>query len=143
VWALLAGCESTDQADQRAARRLCALPAKAAVLAWRGFPAEAGFGQREGLELSGTFALPLGFSLGLNGYRPMPWPAARAAVDQQFKLGALLEGRGWARCQTAGDNVLEAPRTVSCDRVTSLADVIICTVDPDALQVKVTIKTAY
>lgn len=55
----------------------------------------------------------------------------------------MIDSSGWARCQTAGDNVLEASRTVSCDSLGSLNDVILCTVDPTQTQVSVIVKTAY
>lgn len=138
----LAACGDQDASDQRAVRRLCGLPPEATVVAWTGFPARSGFGQREGLEVSGTFRPPAGWRAADAGYRATPWPAAREAAQRGFALGRVFDGARALRCETAGDNVLRAERTRPCDAVTPLLDLIACAELPTG-EVRVVVRSAY
>jgi len=141
----LTGCDaltSVDASDQRHARRLCSLPAEAKVVSWVGYPARAGFGQREGLSVSGVLRPPAGWSAKAAGYRAAPWKSARDAVERRFKAGEVLDGADAIRCETAGDDVLRATTTRPCDEVEPILDVILCAVEPTG-DVRVTIRSAY
>lgn len=139
----LAACaRSPDAADQQALRRLCALPDDAVVTAWTGFPASAGFGQREGLELAGTFRPPADWSATAAGYRTAPWPEAQAAAERAFRLGAVFDGASAMRCETAGDDVLHATHPRPCTDVAMPIDLIACAVQPDG-QVRAVVRSSY
>lgn len=135
-------CAPQDVRDQRAARRRCGLPPDAAVLTWDGYPSQVGFGQREGLSVSGTFRPPPGWSSSAAGYRPAPWPRARDAAEETFRLGAWVDLAVALRCETAGDNVLGATPTTPCDARRPLNDLILCAVLPSG-EVAVQVRSAY
>ncbi len=139
---LFTACESQDAADQRQARRLCGLPPEAAVVSWKGYPSRVGFGQREGLSVSGTFRPPSAWTPASAGYRAAPWPSARTAAEAAFRLGHELDGAVALRCETAGNNVLHATRTSPCDGTARPIDVILCAVEPSG-DVRVTVRSAY
>jgi hypothetical protein len=141
VLAAFSACESQDVSDQRAARRLCGLPAESAVAAWNGYPSSVGFGQREGLSVSGTFRPPAGWSAEAAGYRASPWPSARASAEH-FHLGSDVDGALAVRCETAGDDVLHARSTRPCAGGARSNDLILCTVDGNGL-VRATVRSAY
>lgn len=139
---LVSGCSTQDQDDQRRLRARCGLPSDATVVAWTGYPAEVGFGQREGLALTGTFRPNAGWSAAAAGYRPAPWPRARALVEQQFQLGAMVDGARALRCEAAGNNVLFAGSTMPCDTYAQLPDLILCAVEPSG-DVRAAVRSRY
>ena len=139
---LLSGCVDQVTRDQRDVRRLCGLPDDTTVTSWTGLPSSAGFGQREGLSVSGVFNPPATWSPSAAGLRALPWPTAREAVERDFRLGAELDTGRFARCQTAGNDVLHATGATPCDAVPRLLDVILCVVTPSR-QVRATVRSAY
>ncbi|MFN8876645.1 MAG: hypothetical protein ACK53A_05550 [Gemmatimonadota bacterium] len=139
---LLVACGNQDSADQRAVRRLCGLPDDAAVVSWDGFPSRSGFGQREGLEVAGTFRPSAGWRAEAAGYRLTPWPEARAAAESAFRLGAVFDGARAIRCETAGDDVLRAARTRPCDAVPRPLDLIACA-ELSTGEVRAVVRSAY
>ena len=140
---VLCACESQDARDQRAVRRLCALPPDATVVSWSGYPAEVGFGQREGLSIEAEFAMPGRFALAAAGYRQPPWPAAREAAERSFRLGGMIDGARAIRCETAGNDVLNATATVACDTVPRPLDLVLCVVDAKSGHVRAAVRAAY
>lgn len=139
--ALLA-CGSPDASDQRQVLRLCGLPAASRALAWSGFPARSGFGQREGLRVSGTFLPPAGWTPTGAGWRPAPWPRARDVAERAFGLGAVLDGASALRCETAGNNVLYARSTRPCDAVDQPLDIVLCARLPSG-EVRAAVRSGY
>jgi hypothetical protein len=135
-------CTPRDVADQRRVRVLCGLFPDATVVEWHGFPSQIGFGQREGLAISGRFRPGPGWSAASAGYRPAPWPAARVAVDERFRLGLVIDGAIAVRCEAAGDDVLFAQSTRPCDTQPTMNDVILCVLEP-AGEVRAVVRSAY
>jgi hypothetical protein len=123
------GCKEQRVRDQESVRRLCLLPSASAATAWRASPDDDGW-QREGLSVSGAFRTPSTWSPIAAGYHPLPWRGARAALERDFRLGLLLDDRGWARCVTAGNDLLAATSVRDCDGLREMNDVIVCVVEP-------------
>jgi hypothetical protein len=160
VVTLLVGCglaRSQDDLDRDEVRRLCGLPAEARVSSWHGYPAQMGFGQREGLYLHGEFELPARAWAAWFGsvppadYQALPLSAsARAAAlsvltrrhTLQFVLPELA-GLGFVRCRTAGNNVLYARQTRACDAVAAPDDIILCVANRFTRRVSARVRSMY
>ena len=137
------GCRTQDESDQAAVRRLCDLPPKAELLEWRGFPARSGFGQREGLDLAGTFRVTE--SPGPEqGYTAGPVAAAdRKRLESLTGSADGLERVTTYRCATAGDDVLRATRLVPCASVPRTIDLVWCAYEAGARVVRARVRSAY
>jgi hypothetical protein len=139
---LLLGAGCQDRRDQRSLRRLCALPSDAEVVSWKGAPSSP-FAPREGLELAGAFRIPPGFVPSAASYRPAPWPAGREYVEHHFQLGAMFDDAAAVRCETAGNDLLNADSTVPCDSVARPLDVVLCVVDAKSGLIRARARTFY
>lgn len=129
---LLSGCDhSSDRSDRQALRRQCRIPSYAELAAYEGYPAMVGFGQREGLKLSGRFAIPASrvpeFErfVRSDGWEPLPVPDRIKAVlpfpVESLRID-LSVPEGYFRCRTAGNEALHAEKTLSCGDPAALRD---------------------
>ncbi len=160
VVTLLAGCglaRSQDDLDRDEVRRLCGLPAEARVRSWHGYPAQMGFGQREGLHLHGEFELPARSraawfgSVPPAGYGALPLSAsARAAalsvLTRRHTVHVALpklDAPGFVRCRTAGNNVLYSRQTRACDTVAAPDDIILCVANRSTQRVSAYVRSMY
>jgi hypothetical protein len=111
------GCQRYgDSLDQQALRTQCHIPAYAKLTNYEGFPQVVGFGQREGLRITGYFEIPkseIGTfekSIQAEAWMPLPIPADLLLTfpPQGKGLERLLEvADGFFRCHTAGDSILD------------------------------------
>ncbi len=138
-----------DKEDQRAVRRICALPDDAVVTRWQSSPSGRDRWQREGLTIRGEVRVPLRWSPIAASYHELPWPEARGALERDLGMGEALDERRWALCRTAGTNILEpTTSTRDCADAPRLADAVVCVVEPQLaapgpLVVRVEVRTKY
>ncbi len=89
------------------------------------------------------FRAPAGFAPSAAGYRSTPWPAGRAHVEQHFALGTKFDGASAVRCETAGNDLLDARATVPCDSVPQPLDLVLCVIDAKTGLVHGVARTVY
>ena len=151
---LLGACSGAqgvqDAIDQAALRRRFGLPRRAEVVNYRGYPSMVGFGQREGLGLSATFQLePEPAQAFLEraaeaGWEPLPIEAGLVERIPFRELEVPLNlSQGAYLCLTAGNEVLHAKHTRSCDEVVQFHDIIFGVFDSTTNQVWVTVRSGY
>ena len=148
--ACLIGCQSVDASDRRALREQCSIPEYAELVSYKGFPSTNGFGQREGLEVSGKFKIKSSEVVKFektaqwDGWEPLPI-ANTIRSKIRFKGMAInldLED-GLYRCRTAGDNVLYTSVSKPCAEVEKLNDIMISVFDRKSNEFSAVVRSGY
>lgn len=139
-----------DWVDERALRKQLAIPAGFDLVSYDGYPSMAGFGQREGLEISARYRLDgeqaaaFATRARANGWQPLPIPdATRSKIRFQGLKVPLDAQQGLYLCRTAGDDVLHARETRSCDAANSLHDIILGVLDTSTGELSAVIRAGY
>lgn len=122
---LVPSCQQeTDSSDKAALKRHFEIPNDAEMVVYDGFPPMSGFGQREGLSISAKYKLNDQdmFSwintMQAKGLKELPVePQCRSKLWFKDKLIKLDTQTGYYYCGTAGNDVLNATETKSCDDV--------------------------
>lgn len=169
--AALAGCVARET-DEQVIRRQYGIPPAAKVLVAQVSPAEAGWFGREGLKITMVFGLSAGDFDALtrrlqatSQWQPLPIPEptlahlagisrARAAggVGNRTDQPLLAQFRqsmpphpptGWYQIQTAGTDILHAPKTVRDTLDTDVNDFMLAVLDPERRTVMVRVSTNY
>jgi hypothetical protein len=146
-----AGCIlDTEAGDKAALRRQCHIPAYAVLVQFTGYPSRAGFGQREGLSISGRFRIPekdAGRFEGeakAGGWKELPIPeSVRSQIWYRPFESSLELQRGLYRCFTASDDVLHAKKIVPIGTDRKPNDLIISIYDRSTGNLYAAIKSAY
>lgn len=144
------GQEFQDQIDQRALSDLFDLPGGLTLVAYDGYPAMVGFGQREGLSLNAAYVLTDQQETEFirraiaRGWEPLPMPESlRVHIPIQGLKVPLEVQSGLFYCRTAGDNVLHAAKTSPCAEAGSMNDIIIGVLDSSQNRLMVEVRSGY
>jgi hypothetical protein len=144
------GQAAQDASDQRALRRLFGIPNDFKLLNYAGYPARVGFGQREGLEISGVFMLSddqmtqFKHQIVRNNWQALPIEEDIRSKILWKNLPVPLEAQsGYYMCATAGDNVLYATRTKTCAETAPRSDIILGIIDLSTRQLHVVVRAGY
>jgi hypothetical protein len=139
-----------DQLDQRALRRHFDLPSGLELVEYDGYPAEVGFGQREGLDIRAVYQLSdgeaekLGRRFAEKGWSPLPIPADIQLRVRRYVAPDPLElTSGLYLCRTAGHNVLHAWITRPCAMVERQNDVILGVFDAETNRLHLQVSSGY
>jgi hypothetical protein len=148
---LTSSCQQvTDSSDKAALRKHFEIPDHAEMIAYDGFPPMAGFGQREGLSISAKYKLSAEDinnwinNVKYKGLKKLPIkPECRAKLWFKDKLISLDTATGYYFCRTAGNDVLNATETKSCDEVDNLNDIIFAILDTEKKELSVIVISGY
>lgn len=140
----------TDRSDKAALEKHFEIPEDAEMIAYDGFPTMVGFGQREGLNISAKYMLSdKDMNEWINNMNskdlknlPIP-PECRDKLWFDDKLVLLDTKTGYYFCRTAGNDVLNADSTKSCDEVEHLNDIIFAILDTEKKELSVIICSGY
>jgi hypothetical protein len=145
------GCQFlTDDSDKKALRGRCHVPEYAEAIEYQGFPSMVGFGQREGLEVSGRFNLPSdhvetfeAFAKA-EGWESLPIPPEIRPKILFRGMKVNLDAKvGRFRCRTAGDNVLYSTVSRLCRDVDNLSDIMISVYEKDKAEITAVVRSGY
>ena len=139
-----------DRLDQRSLRRHFDLPSDLRLVEYDGYPAEVGFGQREGLNIRAVYQLSEKQAGSFSrqsvekGWSPLPIPAdIRDRIRRYVAPGPLELSSGLYLCRTAGHNVLHAWVTRPCAAVEMPNDVILGVLDADTNRLHLQVSSGY
>jgi hypothetical protein len=140
----------TDESDKAALKKHFEIPDDAEMIAYDGYSGMVGFGQREGLRISAKYSLNtedmnnwIKMMKG-KGLKKLPIePEGRSKIWFKDKLVPLETQTGYYFCRTAGDDVLNATVTKSCDEVDYLKDIILAILDTDRKELSVIVTSGY
>jgi len=120
----------TDRSDKSALEKHFEIPDDAEMIAYDGFPTMVGLGQREGLNISAKYLLndedmnDWIKNMRTKGLKNLPMePDCKSKLWFKDKLVPLETKTGYYFCRTAGNDVLNATETKSCDEVDNLNDI--------------------
>ena len=140
----------TDESDKEALKRHFEIPDDAEMIAYNGSPPMSGFGQREGLTISARYSLNVDDmnrwikKMKRKGLIKLPIePECRRKLWFKDKLILLETQTGYYYCRTAGNDVLNATETKSCEEVNYLKDIIFALLDTEKNELSVIIKSGY
>lgn len=140
----------TDNSDKAALQKHFEIPDDAEMIAYNGFPTMVGFGQREGLTISAKYKLndedmkSWIQKVQYQGLKKLPLEEnCRNKLWFKDKLIPLETKAGYYFCRTAGDNVLHAEVTKSCDEVENPNDIIFAILDTEKKELSVIITSGY
>jgi hypothetical protein len=139
-----------DWSDRYELRRHFKIPMGYELISYAGYPGMAGFGQREGLEISAVYRLTdhqvtkFVSDSKSDGWEslPIPWEV-RSKISFREMAVPLEAHTGIYVCRTAGDEVLRARDTKPCSCVDRLNDVIIGVLDTTSNTLYLTIRSGY
>jgi hypothetical protein len=120
------------------------------LISYTGYPARAGFGQREGLEISAVYKLTDHQTTKFvsdsksDGWQslPIPWEVRSKIFFREMAV-PLEAQTGIYVCRTAGNEVLRSRDTKPCSCVNRLNDVIIGVLDTTSNTLYLTIRSGY
>lgn len=140
----------TDQSDKSALEDHFDIPDDAEMIAYDGYPAMVGLGQREALSISAKYKLN---DADMNswikkvqnkGLKPLPiGPDCKHKLWFENKLVPTDLKTGYYFCRTAGNDVLNAEKTKPCDDVENLSDIIFAILDTEKKELSVIITSGY
>jgi hypothetical protein len=140
----------TDETDKTALEKHFLIPDDAEMIAYDGFPPMVGFGQREGLTISAKYKLSDEDmnswikSVRAKGLKKLPIePECRAKLWFKDKLVPIDIKIGYYFCRTAGNEVLNAAETKSCEEVDHLNDIIFAILDTEEKELSVIVTSGY
>jgi len=140
----------TDNSDKTALQKHFEIPDDAEMIAYDGFPTMVGLGQREGLTISAKYKLndedmnSWLKNVQHKGLKKLPiFPDCRGKLWFNDKLISLDTQTGYYFCRTAGNDVLKAEKTKSCDEVDNLNDIIFAILDTEKKELSVIITSDY
>ena len=140
----------TDKSDKAALEKHFEIPDDAEMIAYDGFPTMVGFGQREGLTISAKYMLEdedMNDSIKhmkAKGLKSLPIPTeCRDKLWFKDELVSLDTQTGFYYCRTAGNDVLNADSTKSCDEVEHLNDIIFAILDTNKKELSVIVTSGY
>jgi hypothetical protein len=151
---LLPGCQSgqaaQDLSDQRALRRLFGIPNDYRLMTYTGYPARVGFGQREGLNISGVYLLSddqlaqFKDQIAQNKWQNLPIDLDVRSKILWQDLPVPLEAHfGYYLCETAGDDVLNSTLIKTCAETAPKSDIILGILDITTKQLYVVVRAGY
>ncbi|MCW8810166.1 MAG: hypothetical protein OQJ93_06860 [Ignavibacteriaceae bacterium] len=140
----------TDSSDKSALEKHFDIPDDAEMIAYDGFPTMVGFGQREGLNISAKYLLSNEDmnewikNMQTKGLKKLPIdPECKSKLWFKDKLIPTETENGYYYCKTAGDDVLNATETRSCDEVDNLNDIIFAILDTEKKELSVIVTSGY
>lgn len=140
----------TDKSDKAALEKHFDIPDDAEMIAYDGYPAMVGFGQREALSITAKYKLTDDDMYGWikkvqnKGLKKLPIePDCKKKLWFKNKLVPTDIKTGYYFCRTAGNDVLNADSTKSCDEVDNLIDIIFAILDTDSRELSVIITSGY
>lgn len=140
----------TDETDKAALKKHFEIPDDAEMIAYDGYPARVGFGQREGLTISARYRLTDEDmnswikSVQPKGLKELPIsPECRSKLWFEDKLIPLDTQTGYYFCRTVGDEVLNAAKTKPCDEVDNLIDAIFAILNTEKKELSVIVTSRY
>ncbi len=126
----------TDETDKAALKKHFEIPDDAELISYDGFPPTAGFGQREGLSISAKYLLSEEDMnkwiklMQTKGLKKLPIESeCKSKLWFKDKLIPIETKTGYYYCRTAGNDVLNATETKSCDEFENLNDIIFAILD--------------
>lgn len=148
---LITSCQQvTDSSDKEALKRHFEIPDDAVMIAYDGFPPMAGFGQREGLNISAKYKLNDEDmnnwinNLQSKGLKQLPIETeCRSKLWFKDELIPMDTETGYYYCRTAGNDVLNATETKPCEKVENLNDIIFALLDIEMKELSVIVISGY
>lgn len=139
-----------DYLDQHSMLQHFDLPSGLQLIEYDRYPAVAGFGQREGLNIRAVYQLSDEQADEIerrhvkNGWSHLPVSAETRHKIQPYVDPSPLElSTGMYFCRTAGDNVLHARQTYPCGAVERLNDVIFGAFDTETNRLYLQVGSGY
>jgi hypothetical protein len=140
----------TDNSDKAALEKHFEIPDDAEMIAYDGFPAMVGFGQREGLNISAKYLLSEKDMnkwikhMQTKGLKKLPLESeCKSKLWFDDKLIPIETATGYYYCRTAGNDVLNATEKKPCDEVENLNDIIFAILDTGKKELSVIITSGY
>lgn len=140
----------TDRSDKSALEKHFEIPDDAEMIAYDGFPTMVGLGQREGLNISAKYLLndedmnDWIKNMRTKGLKNLPMePDCKSKLWFKDKLVPLETKTGYYFCRTAGNDVLNATETKSCDEVDNLNDIIFAILNTEKKELSVIVTSGY
>ena len=139
-----------DESDKAALKRHFEIPDDAEIIVYDGFPPTVGFGQREGLTISVKYLMSDEDmkewikNMLAKGLKKLPVETeCKNKLWFKNKLVPLQTKTGYYYCRTAGNDVLNATETKSCDEVDNLNDIIFAILDTEKKELSVIVTSGY